>query len=173
MIAKLNEIFAPAAKVVATINTYLTDYVLLFLLIGIGLFSVFGESLLMLYMQGEQGVTDAAQTLHYAKEYMSIMLIGLIPFTAVQCYAGTLRESANPTPPMVAGVIAAVAGIAVIVLGGTLVGIALVVLGVVILRIIFIALTMLGVSSSSLYIIKGAIILCAVALDMRKYLVKK
>ena len=48
-----------------------------------------------------------------------------------------------------------------------------IVLGVVILRIIFIALTMLGVSSSSLYIIKGAIILCAVALDMRKYLVKK
>ena len=32
---------------------------------------------------------------------------------------------------------------------------------------------MLGVDSSSLYIIKGAIILCAVALDMRKYLVKK
>ena len=48
-----------------------------------------------------------------------------------------------------------------------------IVLGVFILRIIFIALTMLGVSSSSLYIIKGAIILCAVALDMRKYLVKK
>ena len=38
MIAKLNEIFAPAADVVATINSYLTDYVLLFLLIGIGLF---------------------------------------------------------------------------------------------------------------------------------------
>ena len=48
-----------------------------------------------------------------------------------------------------------------------------IVMGVFILRIIFIALTMLGVSSSSLYIIKGAIILCAVALDMRKYLVKK
>ena len=41
MIAKLNEIFAPAAKVVATINPYLTDYVLLFLLIGIGLFYSF------------------------------------------------------------------------------------------------------------------------------------
>ena len=48
-----------------------------------------------------------------------------------------------------------------------------IVMGVFILRIIFIALTMLGVSSSSLYIIKGAIILCACALDMRKYLVKK
>lgn len=48
-----------------------------------------------------------------------------------------------------------------------------IVLGVCILRIIFVALTMLGVDSSSLYIIKGAIILCACALDMRKYLVKK
>ena len=38
MLAKLNEIFAPAEKVVATVNSYLTDYVLLFLLIGIGLF---------------------------------------------------------------------------------------------------------------------------------------
>ncbi len=48
-----------------------------------------------------------------------------------------------------------------------------IILGVVVLRIIFIALTMLGVDSSSLFIIKGAIILCACALDMRKYLVKK
>lgn len=48
-----------------------------------------------------------------------------------------------------------------------------IVMGVVVLRIIFIALTMLGVSSSSNYIIKGAIILCACALDMRKYMVKK
>jgi len=48
-----------------------------------------------------------------------------------------------------------------------------IILGVVVLRIIFVALTMLGVDSSSLYIIKGAIILCACSLDMRKYLVKK
>ena len=48
-----------------------------------------------------------------------------------------------------------------------------IILGVFVLRIIFVALTMLGVSSSALYIIKGAIILCACALDMRKYLVKK
>lgn len=48
-----------------------------------------------------------------------------------------------------------------------------IIIGVFVLRIIFVALTMLGVDSSSLYIIKGAIILCACALDMRKYLVKK
>ena len=46
-------------------------------------------------------------------------------------------------------------------------------MGVFILRIIFVALTMLSVDSASIYIIKGAIILCACALDMRKYLVKK
>lgn len=38
MLAKLNEILAPAADVVAKINSVMTDYVLLFLLIGIGLF---------------------------------------------------------------------------------------------------------------------------------------
>ena len=48
-----------------------------------------------------------------------------------------------------------------------------IVLGVVILRLIFVALTMLSVNVSAQYIIKGAIILCACALDMRKYLVKK
>ena len=48
-----------------------------------------------------------------------------------------------------------------------------IILGVFVLRIIFVALTMRGVDSSSLYIIKGAIILCACALDMRKYMVKK
>lgn len=48
-----------------------------------------------------------------------------------------------------------------------------IILGVFVLRIIFVALTMLGVASSSMFIIKGAIILCACALDMRKYLVKR
>ena len=37
-LTKLNAFTEPAAKLVDTINTYLTDYVLLFLLVGIGLF---------------------------------------------------------------------------------------------------------------------------------------
>ena len=48
-----------------------------------------------------------------------------------------------------------------------------IVLGVFVLRIIFVALTMLGVDPNMIYIIKGAIILAACSLDMRKYLVKK
>lgn len=48
-----------------------------------------------------------------------------------------------------------------------------VVLGVFVLRIIFVALSMLGIDPSLQYIIKGAIILAACSLDMRKYLVRK
>ena len=48
-----------------------------------------------------------------------------------------------------------------------------IVLGVFILRIIFVALNMLGIDPSMQNIIKGAIILVACSLDMRKYLVRK
>lgn len=45
--------------------------------------------------------------------------------------------------------------------------------GVILLQIISVALQWLGVSSDLQYVIKGVIILTAVALDMRKYLTKK
>ena len=78
---------------------------------GILLFVFFGEPLLKLYMQGDQGVTDAAATLLHGKNYLRIMLIGLLPYTVVQCYSSTLRESANPMPPMAAGVAAVLANL--------------------------------------------------------------
>ena len=48
-----------------------------------------------------------------------------------------------------------------------------IVVGVFVLRIIFVALNMLGINPDLQYIIKGAIILAACSLDMRKYLAKK
>ncbi len=75
-------------------------------LLGIALFVFFGEVLLRQYMQGEEGVTDPVATLGFAKNYMLIMLIGLLPYTIVQCYSSTLRESSNPTLPMTAGIVA-------------------------------------------------------------------
>jgi len=48
-----------------------------------------------------------------------------------------------------------------------------IVTGVILLQIISVALQWLGVSSDTQYIIKGVIILGAVAIDMRKYLTKK
>ena len=48
-----------------------------------------------------------------------------------------------------------------------------IVVGVFVLRIIFVALNMLGIDPNLQFIIKGGIILAAVSLDMRKYLVRK
>ena len=48
-----------------------------------------------------------------------------------------------------------------------------IVLGVFVLRIIFVALNMIGIDPNLQFLIKGGIILAAVALDMRKYLVRK
>ena len=48
-----------------------------------------------------------------------------------------------------------------------------IVIGVLMLRLIFIGLTMMKVDPNLQYLIKGAIILFACALDMRKYLAKK
>lgn len=48
-----------------------------------------------------------------------------------------------------------------------------VVIGVFLLQIIFVGLNFLSVSANMLYIIKGAIILAACAVDMRKYLARK
>ena len=48
-----------------------------------------------------------------------------------------------------------------------------IIIGVIMLRLIFVGLTFTGVDQNYQYLIKGAIILFACALDMRKYLVKK
>lgn len=48
-----------------------------------------------------------------------------------------------------------------------------IVVGVLLLQLIFVGLNFLSVSANMLYVIKGAIILAACAVDMRKYLLKK
>ncbi|MBD5507206.1 MAG: MATE family efflux transporter [Lachnospiraceae bacterium] len=65
-----------------------------------------GDSLITLYLQGEGTPESAAATLRYGKEYLQIMLPGLIPFMLVQIYASTLRECGQTILPMKAGVIA-------------------------------------------------------------------
>lgn len=77
-------------------------------LLGIGVFLLWNEPLINLYLMGEGDPADAAASLSNAQEYLRIMLIGLIPFALSQCYSGTLRETGRTTPPMVAGVVAVV-----------------------------------------------------------------
>jgi len=80
--------------------------------VGIAIFYFGGDTLLEMYMKGEEGVTDMATTLSCAKDYLMIMLIGLVPYAIVQCYASTLREGGYPSLPMYAGVAAVVINLA-------------------------------------------------------------
>ncbi|MBP0980851.1 MAG: polysaccharide biosynthesis C-terminal domain-containing protein, partial [Oscillospiraceae bacterium] len=72
----------------------------------IALFTFFGESLLWRYMQGESAAASAEDTLFHSLEYMHVMLLGLLPYSIVQCYSSTLREGERPMLPMTAGIVA-------------------------------------------------------------------
>jgi putative MATE family efflux protein len=74
--------------------------------LGIGVFVLFGEPLIKGYLKGEGSVQDIEATLGFAKDYLHIMLIGLLPAAIVQVYSSTLRETGKPRLPMYAGIIA-------------------------------------------------------------------
>ena len=71
---------------------------------AIGLFLVAGEPLISLYLHEGSETGDLALTLHYAKKYLAISLVGLLPFTITQIYASSLREVKHTLPPMAAGI---------------------------------------------------------------------
>lgn len=72
----------------------------------IALFGFGGETLISLYLKGEGTAQAAAASLCAGKEYLNIMLVGLIPAALVQCYSSTLRETGKTVPPMIAGLVA-------------------------------------------------------------------
>lgn len=72
------------------------------------LFLSAGPALVGQYIAADTPAADAAATLDYAKGYLLVMLVGLIPFALTQTYASTLRESGQTTLPMQASMIAMV-----------------------------------------------------------------
>lgn len=74
--------------------------------LGILVFAIFGENLINLFLQGGGDAGDISLALHSGREYLLIMLIGIIPFAIVQSYSGTLRETGETVLPMKAGIIA-------------------------------------------------------------------
>jgi len=75
-------------------------------LASIFIFSLLGNSLIDLFLQGEGDPTEATLTLQYGREYLDMMLWGIVPFALNIAYAGTLRECGKTMLPMVGGVIA-------------------------------------------------------------------
>ncbi|MBP5185395.1 MAG: MATE family efflux transporter [Lachnospiraceae bacterium] len=74
---------------------------------GVSIFLLFGDDLIRRFMTDTEKL-DVEATFGYAKEYLRIMLIGLIPFCFSNAYAGTLRETEKTTVPMIAGITATV-----------------------------------------------------------------
>lgn len=74
-------------------------------LVGMTVFVAGGEQLIGLYLHGSSQGMDAAGTLEHGRDYLHIMLFGLIPFAFTQIYAGSLREMGESMKPMVAGIV--------------------------------------------------------------------
>ena len=78
-------------------------------IIGLGailLLKVFSTELISLFLHEGGDSGDIAQTLEYGKQYLSIILIGLIPFSVNQAYSSTLRETGETMLQMKAGIAA-------------------------------------------------------------------
>ena len=78
----------------------------LFSLLGIVVYLIFGETFIASFLKGESNGGDMTLALKSGCAYLDIMLVGLPPFALVQVYAGTLRESGETKAPMFAGIVA-------------------------------------------------------------------
>lgn len=67
----------------------------------------YDEPLIRLFLkESADNVGDIELTLNFGKEYLKVMLIGLLPFALTQVYSSTLRETGNTVVPMTASIIA-------------------------------------------------------------------
>ncbi|MBQ8837368.1 MAG: MATE family efflux transporter [Clostridia bacterium] len=75
--------------------------------LAITIFILWGEPLAMLFLDNESNEgLDLSVITAGARDYLSIMLIGLFPFMIVQVYSSTLREMGDTVVPMIASVAA-------------------------------------------------------------------
>jgi len=84
-------------------------------LMGLLSFSVMmfcGDWFIRLYMKGKSEYGNAAATLAYGKQYLQIMMWGMIPFALVQTFSSTLRETSETVHPMIASMVAVVVNLA-------------------------------------------------------------
>ena len=68
---------------------------------------IFGDEMLIsLYLNDSGSVGDITLALEYGKEYLAVMIIGLIPFALGQTYISSVRECGQTFVPMIAGIAA-------------------------------------------------------------------
>ena len=75
--------------------------------LGICAFLAYGDQLILLYLHdGSDSTQSLDAVLQYGREYLAVMLWGLLPFGIEEAYASTLRECGETRLPMVAGIVA-------------------------------------------------------------------
>lgn len=81
---------------------------LLIIVVSLSTFIILHNPLINMFLHegGNSGNIDA--TYKYAKEFLYIMLLSIIPFVISNCYSTTLKEAGQTMVPMVAGIIAVV-----------------------------------------------------------------
>ena len=75
-------------------------------LVAILLFVFFHDRLISLFLHENGGGGNLEETLSFAREYLWIMLISVIPFAVTMAFADTMRETGNTVAPMVTSLIA-------------------------------------------------------------------
>ena len=79
--------------------------------LGAGVFLLFPEPLISLYLTGEGDAAAIAESLSIGRRYLLILLIGFLPFAFSQSYCSTLRETGNTVAPMMASMAAVVSNL--------------------------------------------------------------
>lgn len=74
--------------------------------IALMLFGFLDTELISLYLSDNGSVGDITLALTYGKEYLAIMMLGLIPFAIGQTYINTIRETGQTFIPMMASIVA-------------------------------------------------------------------
>ena len=72
---------------------------------AVTLFLTCGENLMQLYLRAEGEGNAPALVMHYARQYLAVVMVGMLPTALTQVYSCTLRECGHATPPMVAGIV--------------------------------------------------------------------
>lgn len=77
-------------------------------LIGLLLLGFLDTGLISLYLNDTGTIGDIGLALRYGKEYLRLLLIGLLPFAVSQAYITTIRETGHTFMPMLAGIAAVI-----------------------------------------------------------------
>lgn len=77
------------------------------LLVGLAIFLIFNEQLFNLFIHEEDLIdVSPADVIRYGKDYLYIMLLGMLPFAICELYSSNLREAKQTFVPMIANITA-------------------------------------------------------------------